>query len=83
MKNLPGLGIVNNDDQNGRWIFLIMRIVRTELRKKILVSILIISRMTYTRSWGYFANSSEQRIGESPRSVATQAEPQIFNWFKQ
>jgi len=35
--------------------------------------------ITYTRSWGYFAESSEHRIGASPRRVATQAEPQIFN----
>lgn len=39
--------------------------------------------IVYTRSCGNLAESFEQRIGTSPRSVATQAEPQLFNCCKQ
>lgn len=79
--------MVNRDDQNGRWIVLINSIVRTELCKKKEYNcewmIHADEQITYTRSCGNLAESFEQRIGTSPRSVATQAEPQLFNWCKQ
>ena len=80
---LPGSGTWNREVQNGRWRSFIIWIVRTDLNKKKSVFYGVIFPFTYTSSWGYFAESSEQRIGTSPSRVATQAEPQTFNCCKQ